>query len=138
MQCTCKFCLFGLFIIILRTRFCLFHAYSNMPLVRSSKQLTADQRKQVRTLYFDSGNLYAAIQRITGYTKAQVGHAVRAVSATVLPRSGRPRTITPEQEEELIAFVCASKRNRRMCFLELSMCLFNAVFGMATIRNCLY
>jgi hypothetical protein len=70
---------------------------------------TRAQKPVLRTLYFQGGNSYTQIQRMTGYTKDQIGHAIRAMSAKVLPRSGRPRTITREQEEELIAFVCASK-----------------------------
>jgi hypothetical protein len=77
----------------------------NTKMPRGSRHLTVEQRQEVRTLYFQGGISYTQIQRITGYTKGQNGHAIRAISAKILPRSGRPRTITREQEEELIAFV---------------------------------
>ena len=105
---------------------------------RGSRHLTVEQRRDVQTLYFQGGNSYTQIQRITGYTKDQIGHAIRAISAKILPRSGRPRTITREQEEELIAFVCVSKRNRRICYLELSLNLFEQIIREQVIRNTLY
>ena len=46
--------------------------------------------------------------------------------------------MTPEQEQDLVEFVCLSKKNRRMGFLHLSMTLFSGVFGMWVIKNCLY
>jgi transposase len=118
--------------------FVYFTRVTNTKMPRGSRHLTVEQRQEVRTLYFQGGNSYTQIQRITGYTKDQIGHAIRAISAKILPRSGRPRTITREQEEELIAFVCASKRNRRMCYLELSLNLFEQTIGEQAIRNALY
>jgi hypothetical protein len=67
-----------------------------------TKQLTTDQRQRVRTLYFDAALSQANIQRITGYTKAQIRTAIRARDATAGRSTGRPRTLTPEQEEELV------------------------------------
>ena len=82
--------------------------------------------------------MYAQIQRITGYTKDQIGHTICAVSAKILPCSGCLCTITQEQEEELIAFVCASKRNCQMCYLKLSLNLFEQTIREQAIQNALY
>ena len=38
----------------------------------------------------------------------------------------------------MVEFVCASKKNRRMSFLELSATLFNAVFGVWAIKHTLW
>jgi hypothetical protein len=46
--------------------------------------------------------------------------------------------MTPEQEQELIDYVCMSKETRRMSFLQLSMTLFDKSFGEAVIKRCLY
>jgi hypothetical protein len=118
--------------------FVYFTHVTNTKMPRGSRHLTAEQRQDVRTLYFQGGNSYTQIQRITGYTKDQIGHAICAISAKILPRSSLPRTITREQEEELIAFVCASKRNRRIYYLELSLSLFEQTIREQAIRNALY
>ncbi|KAF6802683.1 hypothetical protein CPLU01_16146, partial [Colletotrichum plurivorum] len=45
--------------------------------------------------------------------------------------------MTTEQEEELVEYVTSSKQGRRATFLQLSIALFNAVFGMYAIRAAL-
>jgi hypothetical protein len=52
------------------------------------------------------------IRDLTGYSLSQIRHAIRSESAVIQPRSERPREMAPEQEQELIDFVCAPKRNR--------------------------
>ena len=103
-----------------------------------TRQLTEKQRDRIRTLYYDGNHSRAEIKSITGFTSSQIRHTIQSESAIVQPRSGRPRLMTLEQEEELIEFVCASKRNRRMGFLQLSMTLFDQAFGESVIRKCLY
>jgi len=102
------------------------------------RQLSAEQRQRIRTLYFDAHLSKAQIASITGATPDQIRYTIRAPSADIAPRSGRPRALTPEQESELVDFVCASKENRRMTFLQLSLVLFSGVFGMWTIKRALY
>ncbi|KAK4180177.1 hypothetical protein QBC36DRAFT_146589, partial [Triangularia setosa] len=55
------------------------------------RQLTVDERQRVRTLYFDGRLSQPKIQETTGYTKDQIRNAIRAPSAQIAPRSGRPR-----------------------------------------------
>ncbi|KAK3935371.1 hypothetical protein QBC46DRAFT_271925, partial [Diplogelasinospora grovesii] len=103
-----------------------------------TKQLTTEERQRVRTLYFDASKSQAEIYSITGYTKAQIRTAIRASDATAGRSTGRPRTLTAEQEEELVQYVTSSKKARRMGFLELSMVLFTGVFSMWLIKHALY
>ncbi|KAK1590170.1 uncharacterized protein LY79DRAFT_670098 [Colletotrichum navitas] len=63
-----------------------------------TKHLTEADRIRIRTLYFDAYMPPKAIAKQTGYTLSQVRHAVRANSAAVKPRSGRPRK--PKKDEE--------------------------------------
>jgi len=103
-----------------------------------TKQLSTEERQRIRTLYFDGYLSQSLIQERTGFTKAQIQTAIRANDATASRSSGRPATITPQQEEELVEFVCGSKRNRRMGYLELSMALFAGMLGMYVIKRALY
>jgi transposase len=105
---------------------------------QGTRQLTAEERQRIRTLYFDAHLSRAKINEVTGYTLYQIRYAIRADSAIVKPRSGRPKVMTAEQEQELIDFVCASKENRRMGFLQLSMNLFDGAFGPSMLKRCLY
>jgi transposase-like protein len=102
------------------------------------RQLTTAERQRIRTLYFDANFTKAKIASITGATADQIRYTIRQESATVAPRSGRPKALTPEQESDLVEFVCATKKNRRMTFLQLSCVLFAGVFGMWAIKNTLY
>ncbi|KAK4039017.1 hypothetical protein C8A01DRAFT_16953, partial [Parachaetomium inaequale] len=103
-----------------------------------TKQLTTEQRQCVRTLHFDAHKSPAELCRITGYTKAQVQAVIRTPDVTAHRSSGRPRTLTTAQEEELVEFVTASKKNCRMGFLELSTIIFTGVFGVWVIKYTLY
>ena len=100
-----------------------------------TKQLTVDQRIRVRTLFFDAHLTKTQIYATTGFSFDQVRTAIRAPEATVSKRTGRPRKLTAEQEEELVEFVCASKENRRMSFLQLSTVLFEGAFGEWRLRR---
>ena len=103
-----------------------------------TKQLTTEERMRVRILYFDASKSQAEIHSITGYTKAQIRTAIRADDATAGRSTGRPRTLTPKQEDELVQYVTSSKKARRMGFLELSMVLFAGTYGMWLIKHALY
>lgn len=103
-----------------------------------TKQLTTEQRQRVRTLHFDAHLSQAQIYQITGYTKAQIRTAIRANDATAGRSPGRPRALTTAQEEELVEFVTASKKNRRMGYIELAAIMFAGIFGIWAIKNTLY
>lgn len=103
-----------------------------------TKQLTTEERQRVRVLYFDASKSQAEIHSITGYTKAQIRTAIRARDATAGRSTGRPRTLTPEQEAELVQYVTSSKKTRRMGFLELSTIIFAGIFGVWVIKHALY
>ena len=102
------------------------------------KQVTQADIDRIRTLFFDAKLSAAEIQSRTNnqYSKAQIRFAIR--NKELKKRPGRPRLLSPEQEEELVEFVCASKKNRRMSFLELSLVLFSAVFGVWAIKKAIY
>ncbi|WDK13290.1 beta-1,3-glucosidase [Colletotrichum graminicola] len=67
-----------------------------------TKHLPETDRIRIRTLYFDAYMPPKATVKQTGYTLSQVRHAVRANSAAVKPRSGRPRK--PKQDQEKAEF----------------------------------
>ncbi|KAI2634594.1 hypothetical protein GGS21DRAFT_110756 [Xylaria nigripes] len=56
-----------------------------------TKHLTALERFRVRTLYYDAGLSRDRVHQITGYSKNQIRTAVRAKSAAVGKRPGRPK-----------------------------------------------
>lgn len=102
----------------------------------STSHLTNKDRQRVYTLYYDANMTKAEIQCRTGYTEGQIRTAIRSGVKT-RPRSGRPRLLNMAQEKQLETFVTASKANRFMTFLQLSMCLFGGVFGVYAIRSTL-
>jgi transposase len=97
--------------------------------------LTEAQRTRVRILQHDSYLTRAQIHTITGFGLGQIRRALR--EPIPKPRSGRPTLLTKEQEQELIEFVTASRKNRRMTFLSLSTNLFDGRFGQYCIRSAL-
>lgn len=105
---------------------------------QKTKHLTSRDRQRIRTLFFDAKCSQVQIQEITGATPMQVRGAIRASSPTPRMRSGRPLTITYDQQEQLVQFVMSSKESRRMTFLELSMRLFEGEFSQYVIRRTLY
>ncbi|KAI0458927.1 hypothetical protein F5B21DRAFT_499989 [Xylaria acuta] len=61
-----------------------------------TKHLTVLDRFRVRTLYYDASLSKERIRQITGYSPGQIRTAVRAKSAAVGRRPGRPKT-TPKK-----------------------------------------
>ncbi|GAP85161.2 putative beta- -glucosidase [Rosellinia necatrix] len=57
-----------------------------------TKHLTELDRFRVRTLYYDASLSKGRIRQITGYSPSQIRTAVRATSAAVGRRPGRPKT----------------------------------------------
>ncbi|KAF6819694.1 hypothetical protein CMUS01_11672 [Colletotrichum musicola] len=102
-----------------------------------TKHLTEADRQRVRILYYDAGLGPTAIARQTGFSVGQVKHAIRAESAAVRPRSGRPRELSAQQEAELVEYVTSSRQGRQATFLQLSCLLFNSLFGVYAIRSAL-
>ena len=77
--------------------------------------LTRDQKRDCQLLYSIEWS-YAQIHRQTGFTINQIGRACRALHPTPKKKTGRPPLLTQAQVEELVEFVCASTKNRRMSF----------------------
>jgi len=97
--------------------------------------LTEAQRAEIRTLYTTARFSKPKIASLTGYS---IGQIKRAINDPVpRPRSGRPPVMNTEQQQELVEFVTASEKNRRMGFLQLSRTLFNGRFGEYAIRSTL-
>jgi transposase len=89
-----------------------------------SLDLSRDQRLRIRTLHFDANWTYQQITDELKITLRQVQHACQAETASPKKRSGRPRLLSKEQVDELVDFVCASKTNRQMSYLALSVQAF--------------
>jgi len=102
------------------------------------KHLTEQDRLRVRTLYFDADLSQGEIVRRLGFSKHQVRTAIRANSEARGQRSGRPQSLSQEQQQELVDFVCTSKQSRRMSFIQLSMLLFAGRYGVWVIKRTLY
>ncbi|KAL2194973.1 hypothetical protein P885DRAFT_16390, partial [Corynascus similis CBS 632.67] len=92
-------------------------------------------RAEIRTLHFTAGLPKPRIATLTGYGLGQVKRAIK--EPIPQKRSGRPPVMSSEQQQELVDFVTASKKNRRMSYLELSTKLFNGIFGEYAIRSTL-
>ncbi|KZL69578.1 beta- -glucosidase [Colletotrichum incanum] len=67
-----------------------------------TKHLTETDRIRIRTLYFDAHMPQKAITKTTGYTINQVRYAIRADSAAIKPRSGRPRRLDKDQKKHVL------------------------------------
>ncbi len=81
------------------------------------QQLSRDQRLEIRTLR-DIGWTYKDIAARMKVTERAVQTAC-TVGATPQKRSGRPGLLTPDQNTQLIEFVCASQKNRLMPYHQI-------------------
>ncbi|KAI0165203.1 hypothetical protein GGR52DRAFT_585189 [Hypoxylon sp. FL1284] len=70
----------------------------NRPKEVHTKHLTELERFRVRTLYFDAGMSKKQIEDVTGYSNSQIRTAIRAKSAAIPHRTGRPRKQRHNQE----------------------------------------
>ena len=77
-----------------------------------------DERIEARIL-LRAGLTYKDIVNLTGLSYRQVQGVQHRNQVTPRKRSGRPPILSPAQVDELIEFVTASKRNRRMPYWRL-------------------
>jgi hypothetical protein len=85
---------------------------------KRSKNTSRDQRRDVQMAYicgFDT----AQIMKQLHLTRRQVLFALDR-PPTPKKSTGRPPTVSPEQRQSLVTFVCASKKNRRMSYKQLA------------------
>ncbi|KEZ41901.1 hypothetical protein SAPIO_CDS6597 [Scedosporium apiospermum] len=101
-----------------------------------TRHLTDRERYRVRVLFFDGHKTRAEIASITGYTPRQITNAIR--HETVAPRTGRPPSLTPAQQERLDSFVSESVENSRMTYQKISQTLFDGQVSESAIRNTLH
>jgi transposase len=87
------------------------------PLQALHSHTTRDERLQVQTLR-DTGFNYSQISSQLNLTLHQVAYASNH-RLTPKMRSGRPSTLTEEEVEEVIRWVCASKANRRAPWVKI-------------------
>ena len=76
-----------------------------------AKHTTRNQPLQVQVL-FGAGLKYQEISIQTDLTLYQVRYAVRH-QLTPIKRTGRPCVLTKEEVQDIIAWVCSSRANRR-------------------------
>ena len=82
--------------------------------------LTRDQKHDCQLLH-SIGWSYPKIEKHTGFTYYQIANACRQGSqSTPKKKSGCPPILTQAQIKELVEFVCASSKNRRMSFQQLA------------------
>ena len=81
-------------------------------------QTSRDERIEARVL-LRAGLSYKEIVNLTGLSYHQVQAVRRHNKVTPSKRSGRPPILSPAQVDELIEFVTASKRNRRLPYYRL-------------------
>jgi transposase len=91
------------------------------PPIRKPKapDLTRDQKRDCQLLH-SIGWSYSQIRQKTGFTIHQVASACQVDRPTPRKRGGRPPLLTQAQVEELVEFVCASTKNRRISFVQLA------------------
>lgn len=86
---------------------------------RQRHQLTRDQRLQVQTLHL-ARHTPEEIHALLGFTIRQIEYTIASERVTPRSRSGRPRTLTDAQVDELVAYICSSRAARQMSFLRLA------------------
>lgn len=86
---------------------------------RSTPHLTRDQRLQVQTLSL-AGHTQKYIADLLTISEGQVRYAIHAEHVTPKKRTGRPRQLSNDQIDELIAYITQSRASRQMSFLRLA------------------
>jgi transposase len=90
-----------------------------VPSTPHSRHLSRDERLQVQTLRLAS-HTYQNIANLLGITERQVAYASTSEQVTPKRRSGRPRTLTDAQVDELEAYIRSSRRTRQMSYRQLA------------------
>lgn len=111
-----------------------------------TRQITSDEKKLIRTLYFD-GNLtqkevlLRLRERGKEITPSQIKRAIRSDDDdTHWEARGRPPVLTEEQSNRLIAYVTSSKIGRRATWAHLALISFVTIgiqVGLYCIRSTL-
>jgi len=107
-----------------------------MPATPRKQQLTRDQNIQIHA-FRSIGMTYEAIAKHMGITQRQVQLTSTREHVTPSKRSGRPSTLSQEQQDELIEYVCHSKLSRRLSYLHLSLAFESWNVSEYAIRTCL-
>ena len=89
-----------------------------MPRAVMKSDLTRDQRRDCQLLR-SIGWKYAEIQEKTGFSWRQIQYAC-TTPATPTKRPGCPPVLTQAQIDDLVEYVYASSRNRRLSFQQLA------------------
>ncbi|KAI1002155.1 hypothetical protein K3495_g6050 [Podosphaera aphanis] len=103
---------------------------------RYSSRLNRDQRMRVLELN-EARKTNREISDLLGITLSQVKYTIRSGCVSPKRSTGRPPVLTPEQDEELEAFVHSSEAAKQMSYLELSMHFDTWNVGQDAIRNAL-
>lgn len=80
--------------------------------------LTQEQRARIYTLFHDAKWTHKQLREHLGVSEKQVRLAIKRTE--VAPRSGRPLTMSADDDAELEAYITQSRERRRMPFYELS------------------
>ncbi|KZM21662.1 DNA binding [Ascochyta rabiei] len=81
--------------------------------------LSRNERLQIHTLRL-AGHTHKFIAELLRVSTRQVSYALQADSITPKKRTGRPRELSDEQIDELVAYVRHSRFTRQMSFLQLA------------------
>jgi len=92
------------------------------PKTIKSSHSTRDERKDIRLLHEIGWSYRQSREHLPFHpTYDQIKYACKpSSSATPKKKSGRPLILSQAQVEELVLFVCASSKNRRMSFTQLA------------------
>lgn len=87
--------------------------------LKRTKHLTRDERLRIRTLHYEAGWSAIRIAQELNISYTQARYTIRALRPTPKKSSGRPLKLGPEQVDQLISFIRASRTNRRMPWYQL-------------------
>jgi transposase len=88
------------------------HAPPEVPETPTKRRLSRDERLRVRTLR-EIGWTHEAIMKQYGISRSAVRYACNN-PPTPKKHTGRPARITEEEVQDIIAFICLNRENRRL------------------------
>lgn len=103
---------------------------------RRSRNLDRDQKLQVLTLYNARHGPKYISERL-GITVHQVKYTIAKGEASPKKNKGRPPKLTPAQVDQIEEFVCSSRENRRMSYLEIAFNFSEWNVGECAVKNAL-